>query len=350
MGLADALSKGGITNAKNQGVTQFLSSGYPVLDNCLSGSYTAGGFPVRRLTEIFGPPSAGKTAIATNVMVAAQKAGGVAMFMDHEDSFDIGLATSFGLSDDPNVWVYQQPDSFEASIQKVFDIALLARGFEIKFGEYVKSGEPIIDPAAPIAVVFDSLPYMVPQSNLAGKKGEARDISDRNMRDNMALAMATAAHFPRLVQLANRMNMLVIVLNQPRTGFNKQGQAVETTPGGSSPEFAASVRLRLTRTIDFSDALKKKIGQTITCEVVKNKVYRPFEKCAWYFDFNGLGDGKGKFEVIAGVVDELGKIGKIERNGAWTTWDGKKWNSKRLLEEHIVANNQYPDLLALFPK
>lgn len=344
MSFADELLAAGIKQAERAEVTQFLSTGYPPLDYALSNSYREGGLPLGRIVEIFGPPSAGKTAISTNVMIAAQKAGGIGMFMDHENSFDQGLAVSFGLDATFPGFIYQKPDSFEASIDKVSKVLLGARALEFKDGEIqpIKGKAPPYSFEKPIVVVFDSLASMVPQSAL-------KEAATRNMNDNTALARATSAHFPALAKIAERTNALIIFLNQVRTKLGVMYGDPTTTPGGSAPEYYASVRLKLGRSMitKGEGANAVKLGQKIGCEAIKNKVSRPFQKAGW--DFLFMEDGTGMFDVIGGVIDELVSLGKIERAGAWTTWDGKKWNSRNQLRHHIVENGQYEQLLDLFP-
>lgn len=347
MGLASKLAAAGIKNAEQQAVTQFISTGYPPLDNALAASYRNGGFPSGRIIEMFGPPSAGKTAISTNAMVHAQRMGGFAIFQDHENSFDLELAKSFGLNDDPDFWVYNKPDTFEASVDQVQTILMMARGLEFKGGEFVKTGEALFPMDKPIVVVFDSLASMVPQSVLTDSKGKAKEAADRNMNDNTALARATSAHFPRLALLAERANATLIFLNQVRTKLGVMYGDPTTTPGGGAPEYYASVRVKLGRSMIVDEKTKAKLGQEIGAEIIKNKVRAPFKRASWRFMF--MDDGTGRFDVVGGVIDELIALGKIEQSGAWVTWDGKKWNSRKALLEHIEANGQFDQLLDLFP-
>lgn len=348
MGLASRLAEAGIKNAEQSAVTQFISTGYPPLDNALAASYVEGGFPAGRIVEMFGPPSAGKTAISTNVMVNAQKMGGIAIFQDHENSFDQGLAESFGLNVDPDFWVYNKPDTFEQSVDQVQKIIELARGLEFKGAAYHQTGEVLFPMDKPIVVVFDSLASMVPQSTMVDSKGNAKDAGDRNMNDNTALARATSAHMPRLALLAERGNALLIFLNQVRTKLGVMYGDPTTTPGGGAPEYYASIRVKLGRSmITKGDGAKQeKLGQKIGAEIIKNKVRAPFKKAEWDFLWNA--DGTGKFDVVGGVIEELVKLGKIERSGAWTTWGGKKWNSKAALVSHIEESGEYGQLLDLF--
>lgn len=323
--LADALAKKGIVNAERSAPKLWLDTGYPVLNHRISGDYHKG-FPLGRMVEVFGPPSAGKTAISTKSMIAAQQAGGIAAFMDHERSFDSRLAEKLGLDLDPSKFVYLTPETFEQSLDTI-----------IELGETIRSGEFGIDKDAPICVAFDSLASMVPKS-----KWE-KDAADYNMNDTTALARATSAAFPAFNQRCEKWNMLAIFLNQARTKPGVMYGDPTTTPGGSAMEFYASVRLKL-----GGGKMKDGAGKRVGCETVKNKVYRPFLKCEWDFVFQE--DGSGKFDVVGGVLDELKEIGKLETAGAYIVWtDGKKYYRDPLARK-IEEEGLQDELFDLLPK
>ncbi|MDV2280545.1 hypothetical protein [Klebsiella pneumoniae] len=151
--LAMALKKKIGSNDEIQKVSHWIDSGFPPLNKAISGRYD-GGFPSGRIVEIFGPPSAGKTFLATAAMVSAQKQEGLAVFLDHENSFDVGLAVANGLNadEDDGQWVYKQPDTFEESVELIGTILKLVRD------------EELIPADAPICIVADSLASMVPNS------------------------------------------------------------------------------------------------------------------------------------------------------------------------------------------
>lgn len=323
--LADALAKDGFTNAEKTHVTHWLDTGYPVLNHRVSGSYLNGGLPMGRIIEIFGPPSAGKTAIATACMVSAQQAGGFAMFQDHETSYDEGLGIENGLDTDPNKYLYRQPDTFEESVDEV-----------VKVWELIRSGDFGIDKDAPIVCVFDSLASMIPKSKWD------KDASDFNMNDNTALARATSAAFPTLSKKASQLNVCVIFLNQARTKIGVMFGDPTTTPGGNAPEFYASVRLKL-----GGSKMKDDKGKTVGCQAVKNKVYRPFLKCEWDFVFQD--DGSGKFDAIGGVLEELKALGRIDMKGNKYIWEGKEY-FKTVLTAKIEKDGTKDKLYAMLPK
>ena len=151
MGIASKLAKAGITNDELSVVTDFLSTGYLPLDHSISGRYHDGGIPQGRITEVSGPPSAGKTALATNVMADAQRKGGFACFHDHENTFETKQGKHLGLSDDPDKFMYAKPNTFEQSVDRAVQVGYAVR--------------EELGPKAPIVFVFDSLASMVPNSD-----------------------------------------------------------------------------------------------------------------------------------------------------------------------------------------
>ena len=345
-GFAAALkAKTGIENYDSQEVTKFLSTGYPVLDHLLSGKYHQGGLASARIVEMMGPSSSGKTAIATQIMKEAQKKGGIAGFHDHEGTFDKGLGASFGLSLDPDHWFYDKPTTFESSIDLMRETILFARGMEFRDGDYktIKGAEIHYPIDIPFAWVFDSLASMVPMS------AAVKSATERNMNDNTALSRATAAHFPALATFAEKTNTCILFLNHSKQKFGSDPRYPQfVSPGGDAPIFFASTRIQLARKVivDPKEA-GKKIGQTIRCEVVKNKIVYPFQKCEWNFMF--MPDGTGRFDVTSGVIDELKELGLLETSGAYIVWDGKKLYKSQLVELIDTTPGMQERLIGLLP-
>ncbi len=309
--LAAALSKAVGGNDTIQQVQQWLSTGFKPLNKAISGSYD-GGIPSGRITEIFGPSSSGKTLIATQVMISAQQSGGIAVFLDHENSFAADLAKKYGLEIDPDIgnYVYKQPETFEESIDIASTIMKTVRDNDL------------IPNDAPLVFVFDSLASMVPKS-----KAEKLEKSDGiGMNDNTALARATAAHFPTLSMWCRKYNATCLFLNQVRVNLGVMFGDNISAPGGNSPEFYSSVRIRLGRSI-LKDG-KEKIGQAIKSECVKNKVSQPNKKAEWnyYYDTN-IG-----FDIVGSSIDHLCEVGALEKSGSYITLNEKKYMRKTLVE------------------
>lgn len=294
---------------ESKGVNFWLDTGYPPLNKAISGDYF-GGLPSGRIIEIFSPESCGKTAIANQVMASAQQAGGVALFMDHERSFMKDIAEFNGLNVSRSKFSLQYPDTFEESVTKA-----------IRFAKFVRENK-VIEPTAPIVIVFDSLASMVPQSKLA------KEVDEQGMNDSLALAKACSAVFPTLSLYAEKYEICVILLNQTREKPGVVYGDPTTTPGGKAPKFYASVRIQLGRSMIKKDGEIQ--GQDVSCNVIKNKVSRPFQKCQWQFMFNE--DGTGSFDTIGGTLDELCKLEILKKNGAYIEWDGKKYNRGPLIK------------------
>jgi len=314
-------------------VSQFLSTGYPELDYALASRWD-GGAAVGRIMEIAGPASSGKTAIATAIMADAQKQGGIAGFMDHERSFSTILAPKLGLDCSPGKFVFRKPRTFEESL----DLAVLAC-------KTVRQ-KKLIPKTSPIAWCFDSLASMVPYSALYDNKtGEEKGAEGRSMHDNTALARATSAALPAFAQHCEELDICAIFLNQVRTNLSVTYGDKRTTPGGESLKFYASQRIMLSAEKIKKD--KETLGSTVTAQIVKNKVARPFLSASWRFEFQP--DGTGKFAYYRSVLDFLDRQKLLEKSGNYIVWKGSKHFAGPLAEK-LEAEGAWPELVALLPK
>ncbi|MCJ9472926.1 recombinase RecA, partial [Acinetobacter baumannii] len=202
--LADDLEKLIGDNEETQTVTNWLDTGDPELNFAISGRYD-GGIPYGRIVEMYGPPSSGKTAEATDLMIRAQEAGGIAMFFDWERSFDINLAKNLGLKTERPFWIYKKPETWEEGN------VLAMRAVEL-----IRNSATIPDDA-PIICVFDSVASAIPQSVYYDNKGKKREIDTFNMSDNTALARASSTSLKVIAQTAEKYNATFLYLNQQRT-------------------------------------------------------------------------------------------------------------------------------------
>ena len=317
-------------------VSHFLSTGYPELDYALSNMWD-GGVAGGRMIEIAGPPSAGKTAIATAIMAHAQRMGGVAGFMDHERSFSMKLAAKLGLDLTPGRFIYKKPRTFEDSISLCIQAAKIIRS------------KKLIDKDAPIVWVFDSLAAMVPQSALFdAKTGKDKEAEDRNMNDNTALARATSAHFPALAQQADDLGICMIFLNQIRIDMKVMYGDNRKTAGGDNSKFYFSQRIMLSASkITKSATDKEVIGTQISAVINKNKVARPFRTATWRFEF--LEDGTGKFNVYRSLIDFLVKQKILASSAGYVAWEGGK-SYPGPLAAKLEKEGAWNKLIALLPK
>lgn len=316
---------------------RFFDSGTPTLNKIISGSYKDG-FPHGKLVEIFGPSSSGKTLLATQIMIQAQRQGGYALFMDHELAFSRSLAEALGLDISADKFAYAAPPTWEDSHTRAFRF--------IKGLRTAKDGVRMIPEEAPIVVVFDSIAAMVPQSMAAkvDAKTGGLGFESYNMSDTTALARVASTTLKTVKAHAHDLRATVVYLNQMRQKPGViYGENVGTT-GGTATEYFADLRLRLTPRSRIDDKDKHFVGQKITIKAVKNKLTRPFQECSLLFMTPE--DGLPYFDAITPIVDELIEKGKIPKSGAWLEWKGEKMHKATLIEK-VRAEDDLPALATL---
>jgi protein RecA len=323
--LAKSLTAAIGDNSENQGVANFVSTGFLPLNKIISGEYS-GGLPQGRMVEMYGPSSSGKTALATMMMIQAQKAGGIAGFMDHERSFDIGMAKNMGLNDTFPHWIYKQPATWEESNTLMAKAAKTIR--EAK----------VIDPNAPILFVFDSVAAARPKSTVE------KEFDEYNMNDTTALARVTSTTLKSMAAFTEMFNFTVLYLNQIRTKPGVVYGDPTTTPGGVAMEFYSTVRIALGRKKIMEDRGGEKVfvAQEISMKTTKNKLTRPFQEITWRMGFNE--DGSGYFDVTTSMIDVLIANGKLASSGARVTWTDGKSYFKKALAKHIDENGLQGEL------
>jgi len=287
----------------NQDVKDWLDTGLKPLNKRISGHYN-GGFPVGRITEIYGGPSCGKTLLATNACIETQKRDGLAIFLDHEHAFSLSRGRKLGLSDDKNLWIYKQPTTAEESFKIIEYVANMIRT------EY---------PDKYVTIIEDSVASMVTEEELNTEYG------DENMRTRNSLPMLMSTALKKLSAVVSKTNITLIFLNQTRDNPGVMFGSKEKTPGGNSLKFYASVRIRLSKrgkiTIDGSKD-GEIIGETVKAQTVKNKVYEPFKECDYTTHF------KNGINLVISHIDEAVKLGIIEKSGAWYNFEGCKVQGK----------------------
>lgn len=291
-----AIMRLGDTAKKNVDV---ISSGVLPLDVALG----IGGYPKGRIVEIFGPEGSGKTTIALCAVAEAQKAGGIAAFIDAEHALDPHLAATLGV-DIANLYL-SQPDSGEQALY-ILD-------------QMVRTGAVDI-------VVVDSVAALTPQAEIDGRIGESQ----------MGLqARLMSYSLRRLASIIAKTNCIVIFINQLRalisTGYG-QGPT-ETTTGGRALKFYASIRLEVRRgkKIDKGEVT---IGHELYLKVVKNKLAPPFRT-----GHTSLIYGKGIPRDVA-VVDMAIDYGVIVKKGSWLAYKGETLGQGRDTVAQFLAENK----------
>ena len=261
---------------------EVISSGVLPLDVALG----IGGFPKGRIVEIFGPEGSGKTTIALCAIAEAQKAGGIAAFIDAEHALDPHLAATLGVN--VEALYVSQPDSGEQALY-VLDTL-------------VRSGAVDI-------VVVDSVAALTPRAEIEGTIGESQlGLQARMMSYGLR----------RLTSVVSKTNCLVIFINQLRalisSGYS-QGPT-ETTTGGRALKFYSSVRLEVKRgkKIDKGDVT---IGHELFLKVVKNKLAPPFRSAHTSLIY-GQGIPLGMSVVDMGIDYNI-----IQKRGSWLSYKGE---------------------------
>jgi recombination protein RecA len=237
-----------------------------------------GGFPRGRICEIFGPESSGKTTIALQLVAQAQKAGGMAAFIDVEHALDPGYAQKLGVDID-NLLV-SQPDYAEQALEITNSL--------------ISSGSIDI-------LVVDSVAALVPKAELDGEMGDAFvGIQARLMSQAMR----------KLTGTVSKSNTCLVFINQIREKIGVMFGSPETTPGGRALKFYSSCRIDVRRIGQLKDG-EEVVGQRVKCKVVKNKVAPPFRVA----EFDMMHTNGISYE---GDLLDLGMNQKIViRSGAW---------------------------------
>jgi protein RecA len=307
----------------------WLSTTYSPLNKIISGNPDHG-LPYGRIVEIYGPSGAGKTWLATQLMISAQNAGGCSIFQDHEYAYDLAYAVRQGLNPKAPHYVYGRPETLEGSVTKALEITEMIRD----------SKEIAAD--APIVAVFDSIAAMVPRSVF--EKG----YDELTMADSLARAKALSTVLPSVNQKVAKMNATFVFLNQIRMKPGVVYGDPVTTPGGNAMEFYATVRLSLGRKIikEEVDGEKEVTGQAIGIQTVKNRCARPRQEVDVLLRFND--DVGSEFDRTFSLLQVLIAEGKLVYSKPRVTWiDGKQYFVKALVDK-IKGENLHHELEALY--
>jgi recombination protein RecA len=259
-----------------------------------------GGLPRGRVVEIYGPESSGKTTVALHVIAEAQKAGGMAAFIDAEHALDPLYAKNLGVDID-NLLV-SQPDTGEQALE---------------------IAETLVRSGALDVVVIDSVAALVPRAELEGEMGDAHvGLQARLM--SQALRKLTGA--------ISKSRTIAIFINQIREKVGIMFGNPEVTPGGRALKFYASVRLEVKK-IDVIKQGAEVVGNHSRVKVVKNKVAPPFKQAE--FD---LMYGQG-ISREGGLIDIGLQLGIVNKSGAWLSYGEERLgqgreNAKEFLKEH----------------
>ncbi|MBI4400959.1 MAG: recombinase RecA [Nitrospirae bacterium] len=273
-----------------------ISSGSLGLDLALG----LGGLPRGRVIEIFGPESSGKTTLSLHAIAEAQKAGGVAAFIDAEHALDLGYAKKLGVNTDD--LLVSQPDTGEQALE---------------------IAETLVRSGAVDIIVVDSVAALVPRAEIEGEMGDAHmGLQARLM--SQALRKLTAA--------ISKSQTTVVFINQIRMKLGVMFGNPETTTGGNALKFYSSVRLDIRRIESIKEG-QDVTGSRVRVKVVKNKMAPPFKQAEFDILF---AEGISK----AGELVDLGVEKRVlEKSGAWYSYKGERLGQGReAVRDYLKAN------------
>ena len=266
----------------------------------LNAALGVGGYPKGRIIEIYGPESSGKTTLAIHAIAEAQKAGGIAAFIDAEHAFDRFYAAKLGVDVD-NLWI-SQPDNGEQALE-IADQLIRSSAIDI--------------------IVIDSVAALTPKSEIEGDMGD-------NKVGLQARLMSQALR--KLTANISKTNTTCIFLNQLREKIGVMFGNPETTTGGNALKFYSSVRLDIRRVTSIKDG-DNVIGNQVRVKIVKNKVAPPFRKAEFEITF---GDGISK---IGEIVDLGVEYGIIKKSGSWFSYGDSKLAQGRDATKALLRDN-----------
>ena len=280
---------------------QAISSGNIAINAALG----IGGFPRGRVVEIYGPESSGKTTVALHAIAEAQRAGGIAAFVDAEHALDPEYARALGV--DTDALLVSQPDTGEQALE-IADMLIRSGAIDI--------------------IVVDSVAALTPKAEIDGDMGDSHvGLQARLM--SQALRKMTGALY--------QTGTTAIFINQLREKIGVMFGSPETTTGGKALKFYASVRCDIRRIQALKDG-QDVVGNRTRLKVVKNKVSPPF-KIAEFDILYGEGISR------EGSIIDLGvETGLIKKSGSWFTYDGDQLGQGKEKAREFLKNN--PDLSA----
>lgn len=298
--------KGSIMRLSDKQVTNVdaISTGCMSMDAAIG----IGGVPRGRIIEIFGPESSGKTTICLHIIAEAQKAGGLAAFVDTEHALDINYAQRLGV--DLNNLLLSQPEFGEQALEIV---------------------ETLVRSNAIDVIIVDSVAALTPRVEIEGDMGDAQMGSQARL---MSQAMR------KLNAAIGKSNTCVMFTNQLRSKIGVIYGNPETTTGGNALKFYASVRIDIRRKEVIKEG-QDIVGNRVRVKIVKNKVAPPFKEVEFDIMYN---EGISK---LGDMLDVATEYGVVQKSGSWYTFGKERAQGRDSLKKILIDNpDVYQDLEA----
>ncbi|MFD2932456.1 recombinase RecA [Spirosoma flavum] len=302
--LDKAFGKGTVMRLSESKVVDIpvISTGSLGLDLALG----IGGLPRGRVVEIYGPESSGKTTLTLHAIAEAQKAGGLAAFIDAEHAFDRSYAEKLGI--DVKNLLISQPDNGEQALE---------------------IAEHLISSGAIDIIVIDSVAALVPKAEIEGEMGESK-------MGLQARLMSQALR--KLTGTINKTGCCCIFINQLREKIGVMFGNPETTTGGNALKFYASVRLDIRRIGQIKEGTDNVVGNRTKVKVVKNKLAAPF-KVVEFDIMYGLGISK-----VGEILDLAVEMEIVKKAGSWFSYGTSRLAQGRDAVKELLLDN--PELMA----
>jgi len=278
---------------------QVIPTGSVALDIALG----VGGLPRGRVVEIYGPESSGKTTVALHAIANAQKAGGIAAFIDAEHALDPEYAKKLGV--DIDALLVSQPDTGEQALE-IMDMLVRSGAIDI--------------------VVVDSVAALVPRAEIEGEMGDSHMGLQARLMSQALRKMTGALH---------QSNTTAIFINQLRDKIGVFFGSPETTTGGKALKFYASIRMDVRRIETLKDG-QEAVGNRTRVKIVKNKVAPPFKQAEFDIIY-GVGISREGSLIDLGV-----EAGIVKKSGAWFTYEGDQLGQGKENARAFLIDN--PDL------
>lgn len=312
-----------------------VGSGSTIINNLIGGSMSRDGkgqvcpgYPRRRITELYGAESSGKTSAALAAIVEVQRKGGVAAFLDFEHALSDSYAKAIGIDFDPEKLLYYKPDTLEQGVKMMYLC--------------IRAGVDLI--------VVDSVASMMPKDELEKEADEVERVGSlaAPLTRNLKKLVIWLAKYPDPKTEKDKEGCAIIFINQTRSKIGGGGHGDEDqTPGGRALKFFSSIRIKLTRI--RSEVLKKKdrmtgkeksfpYGNVTIAKMVKNKLDSKQGQDGLIFIRFGFG-----VDDLYSLIETASVNKVVKKDGTWLTYQGHRFQGREKFRQFLIDNAKVAD-------